>query len=112
MVKKAMKSAAPAVKKTTKRRAPESFKSYIFKVLKQVHPQTRISKMSIAIMNNLVVDTFDKIAVEAGRLCKMNKSMTISSRGVQSACRLVLPGELSKHAVSEGTKAMTKFTQA
>ena len=111
MAKKVMKSAAPA-KTMKRRRAPESFKSYIFKVLKQVHPQTRISKMSIAIMNNLVVDTFDKIAVEAGRLCKMNKSMTISSRGVQSACRLVLPGELSKHAVSEGTKAMTKFTLA
>ena len=113
MAKKVMKSAAPAVKKTMKRRrAPESFKSYIFKVLKQVHPSTRISKMSIAIMNNLVVDTFDKIAVEAGRLCKMNKTATISSRAVQSACRLVLPGELAKHAVSEGTKAMTKFSQA
>jgi histone H2B len=24
--------------------------------------------------------------------------------------RLLLPGELSKHAVSEGTKAVTKFT--
>ena len=41
-----------------------------------------------------------------------DKSMTMSSRDVQSAVRLVLPGELSKHAVSEGTKAMTKFTQA
>ena len=28
------------------------------------------------------------------------------------AVRLVLPGELAKHAVSEGTKAVTKFTQA
>lgn len=24
--------------------------------------------------------------------------------------RLILPGELAKHAVSEGTKAVTKFT--
>jgi histone H2B len=25
---------------------------------------------------------------------------------------LILPGELAKHAVSEGTKAVTKFTSA
>ena len=41
-----------------------------------------------------------------------HKRMTMGSRDVQSAIRLVLPGELAKHAVSEGTKAMTKFTQA
>ena len=107
--KKVMKK---TVLKTKKRRAPESFKSYIFKVLKQVHPQTRISKKGIAIMNNFVTDTFDKVAVEASKLCRMNKTMTLGSREVQSAVRLVLPGELSKHAVSEGTKAMTKFSQA
>ena len=34
------------------------------------------------------------------------------ARAVQTAVRLVLPGELSKHAVSEGTKAVTKFNQS
>jgi histone H2B len=29
---------------------------------------------------------------------------------MQTAVRLILPGELAKHAVSEGTKAVTKFT--
>jgi histone H2B len=105
--------AAPAVKRTyKKRKGPESFKTYIYRVLKQVHPETRISKKSIMIMNNLVTDTFDRVANEAGKLCKMTKTATLSSRCIQSAVRLVLPGELSKHAVSEGTKAMTKFSQA
>ena len=103
----------PVVQKTMKkRRAPESYKSYIFKVLKQVHPKMRVSKKGIAIVNNFVTDTFEKIATEAGKLCKITKRSTFSSRDVQSAIRLVLPGELSKHAVSEGTKAMTKFNQA
>merc|ERR1712159_893075 len=31
---------------------------------------------------------------------------------IQTAVRLILPGELAKHAVSEGTKAVTKFTSA
>lgn len=35
---------------------------------------------------------------------------TLTSREVQTAVRLILPGELAKHAVSEGTKAVTKFT--
>ena len=110
---KATKSAPKAMaKKSFKKKRVMSFKSYIFKVLKQVHPETRISKKSIAIMNNLVTDTFDRVANEAGKLCRMTKTSTLSSRCVQSAVRLVLPGELSKHAVSEGTKAMTKFSQA
>ena len=106
------KKPAPVVKTMKKRRAPESYKSYIFKVLKQVHPKMRVSKKGIALVNNFVTDTFEKIATEAGKLCKITKRSTLSSRDVQSAIRLVLPGELSKHAVSEGTKAMTKFNQA
>ena len=102
-----------AVKKTVKRRkGVQSYNSYIFKVMKQVHPETRISKKGIAIINNFVTDTFEKVALEASKLCRIHKRGTISSRDVQSAVRLVLPGELSKHAVSEGTKAMTKFSQA
>ena len=34
----------------------------------------------------------------------------MTSREIQTAVRLILPGELAKHAVSEGTKAVTKFT--
>ena len=37
---------------------------------------------------------------------------TLSSREIQTAVRLMLPGELAKHAVSEGTKAVTKFSSA
>eukprot|EP00618_Florenciella_parvula_P013133 CAMPEP_0119492504 /NCGR_PEP_ID=MMETSP1344-20130328/17028_1 /TAXON_ID=236787 /ORGANISM="Florenciella parvula, Strain CCMP2471" /LENGTH=448 /DNA_ID=CAMNT_0007527843 /DNA_START=31 /DNA_END=1374 /DNA_ORIENTATION=+ len=36
----------------------------------------------------------------------------ISSRSIQIAIRMVLKGELVKHAVSEGTKAITKWTSS
>ena len=49
-------------------------------------------------------DIFDKIAVETGNLARYNKKPTVTSREIQTAVRLILPGELSKHAVSEGTK--------
>ena len=105
---------APKVSGETKkkRKGTETYNSYIFKVLKQVHPQTRISKRGIQIVNNFVTDTFERIAMEASRLCRITKTQTLTSRDVQSAARLVLPGELAKHAVSEGTKAMTKYNQA
>ena len=109
-MKKVAKKSAPVAMK--KRRGITSYKSYIMKVLKQVHPETRISKKGMTIINNFVEDTFEKIASEASKLCRIHKRATMSSRDVQSAIRLVLPGELAKHAVSEGTKAMTKFSQA
>jgi histone H2B len=63
----------------------------------------------MAIMNSFVNDIFERIAMEAGRLARYNKRQTITSREIQTAVRLLLPGELAKHAVSEGTKAVTKY---
>ena len=96
-------------KKRKKRVNTTSYASYIYKVLKQVHPDTGISKKSMVIMDSFVHDLFEQIASEAGRLARYNKKSTISSREIQTAVRLVLPGELAKHAVSEGTKAVTKY---
>jgi histone H2B len=79
-------------------------------VLKQVHPEVGISKKGMSVMNSFINDIFEKTVTEAGRLSRYNKKQTLSSREVQTAVRLVLPGELAKHAVSEGTKAVTKFT--
>ena len=88
----------------------ESYSVYIYRVLKQVHPETGISKRSMSIMNSFINDVFEKISLESAKLIRYNKKQTLSSREVQTAVRLLLPGELAKHAVSEGTKAVTKYT--
>ena len=90
----------------------ETYKIYIFKVLKQVHPDIGISSKAMGIMNSFINDIFEKLAQESSRLARYNKKPTITSREIQTAVRLVLPGELAKHAVSEGTKAVTKFTSS
>ena len=102
---------AKAVVHHSKRRA-ETFSVYIYRVLKQVHPETGISKKSMSIMNSFINDIFEKVANESSKLVRYNKKHTLSSREVQTAVRLILPGELAKHAVSEGTKAVTKFSSA
>ena len=98
--------------KKRKRKRKESYAIYIYKVLKQVHPDTGISSKAMSIMNSFINDIFEKIATEASKLARYNKKPTITSREIQTAVRLILPGELDKHAVSEGTKAVTKFTSA
>ena len=98
--------------KKRRKKRKESYSIYIYKVLKQVHPDTGISSKGMSIMNSFVNDIFERIAGEASRLGHYNKRKTISSREVQTAVRLLLPGELAKHAVSEGTKAVTKYTSS
>ena len=94
-------------------------------MLKQVHPDTGISNKAMAILNSFVNDIFERIATEASsefrststslsslmlppELASYSKKSTISSREIQTAVRLILPGELAKHAISEGTKSVTK----
>ena len=63
------------------------------------------------IMNSFINDTFDRLAGESSKLVRYNRKRTLSSREIQSAVKLLLPGELAKHAISEGTKAVQKFTK-
>ncbi|KAF8397763.1 hypothetical protein HHK36_016685 [Tetracentron sinense] len=101
--KKLPKEAASTDKKKKKRskKSVETYKIYIFKVLKQVHPDIGISSKAMGIMNSFINDIFEKLAQESSKLARYNKKPTITSREIQTAVRLVLPGELAKHAVSE-----------
>ena len=110
--KPAVKKPATGDKKKRRKTRKESYSIYIYKVLKQVHPDTGISSKAMSIMNSFVNDIFERIATESSRLAHYNKKHTITSREIQTAIRLHLPGELSKHAVSEGTKAVTKYTSS
>ncbi|NXQ71009.1 H2B protein, partial [Quiscalus mexicanus] len=98
----------------------EAFSVYIYKVLKQatavgvpqVHPDLAISSKAMSIMNSFVNDMLERLAAEASRLAQYGHRATLTSREVQAAARLLLPGELARHAVSEGTKAVTKYTSS
>ena len=78
---KGKKRAQKDVKHQKKRRT-ETFSVYIYRVLKQVHPETGISKRSMNIMNSFINDIFEKIALESSKLVRYNKKHTLSSREV------------------------------
>ncbi|KAK7925028.1 hypothetical protein WMY93_007338 [Mugilogobius chulae] len=98
--KKAVTKTAGKGGKKKRKTRKESYAIYVYKVLKQVHPDTGISSKAMSIMNSFVNDIFERIAERP------------PAWEIQTAVRLLLPGELAKHAVSEGTKAVTKYTSS
>ena len=95
-----------------RRKQHETYNIYIYRVLKQVHPEIGVSKRAMQVLNSFVTDIFDRICSEAGKLCQYSGKHTLGAREVKCAADLVLPGELAKHAGSEGNKAVNKYTSS
>ena len=92
-----------------RRECRKSFHTYIHRVLKRVHPNIGISKKALDVMNSFVIDTFDKIATEAGGVVSKDKRATLRAREIQTALRLAMPGQLGRFANEEGTTALQAF---
>ena len=63
-----------------RRKGKQTYGIYVYKVLKQVHPDVGISSKAMAIMNSFLNDLFGQIAGEASRLAHNNKNATVGSR--------------------------------
>lgn len=90
------------------RKGKRTWTVYVYRTLKQIHKDIGMSSKGMRVVNSFVQDIFERIAVEAASLTRINKTKTLSSREIQTAVRLVLPAELAKHAMAEGTKAVAK----
>merc|ERR1712021_286734 len=77
----ARSNAAPKKTITRRRRRTETFSVYIFRVLRQVHEKTGISKRSMSIMNSFINDLFERISAEAGRLVRYCVSSGLDTGG-------------------------------
>jgi len=51
------------VKRRRKRR--ETWALYVYKVLKQVHPEVGVSRRAMNVMNSFMDDAFDRLCAEA-----------------------------------------------
>lgn len=92
-----------------KKKNKENYKSFIYKVLKQIYVHVGISSKGMQTLNDLVVDMFERIAFEAAHLCKVSKRATLQANDIEAACKLIISGDLAKHAVTEGKKAIFKY---
>ncbi|GKB45932.1 ribonuclease H-like domain-containing protein [Tanacetum coccineum] len=77
-------------KKKRHKKLVETYKIYIFKVLKQVHPDIGISSKAMGIMNSFINDIFEKLAAESSKLVRYNKLFTLSLVRFTTAVRIGL----------------------
>lgn len=110
---KVIKGVHDKKKKKKNRNTRVTWQTYIHKVLKTVHDDDcRLSHQAMSILDSFANDLFERISTEAVRLLRMNNKRTLTSMEIQTASRLVLPGELCKHAIQDGAKAVSKYQHA
>ena len=63
-------------------------------------------------MNTMCSDKFDQIMAEGRMLVINGKKSTLSSKDVETACKLTIPGELGKGAITQGRQALKERAQA
>ena len=103
-------SARSAIRKP---RRKERFHNHLYKVLRQVQGwDISISARAMGVMNEMANHSFDRIMDEASRLVRYSGKATLTEREVQMAVRLVLPGELARHADKFGTKRIDRSYKA
>ena len=78
-------------------------------MLRQRQTGLSLSHDSVNSLDSFVKDMFERIAEEAGRLARYNKRRTITHEDIEAAVRLLLPGELRKHAITEATKSLIRY---
>ncbi len=100
----------PVAQKKRSRKRLETYSIYIYKLFKLRYPGWAMSSKAMNIMNSFVKDLFERIAAEASKLVQYSNSKTLTSREIKTAVRLVIPGELADHSVSEGTKALIRYS--
>lgn len=100
------KAAKRTVSKKVARKGKKSFKSFIAKVNKSSKKGLTLSSKAVKVLNSFVNDMFDRIAVQAASVARASKQSTLKASTVQTAVRLTLPADLSRHACGAASKAV------
>ncbi|KAI8803666.1 histone-fold-containing protein [Cladochytrium replicatum] len=87
------------------------FRGAVFKVLKITHPDLQISNRSMQVMNSLCNDILEQLSNEASSLVKKQHRKTMQCFDLQTAVKLIYPGELHKRAVSQGYRAVSRMNE-
>jgi histone H3/H4 len=100
-------------KSNRKHKRKYNLESYINKIA-NTEQDIHLSSEAKNILNNIAVNVIERTAEAANLFNIYQKRQTCTSREVQSAIRLALDQstmthELAKHAISEGTKAITNY---
>ena len=79
--------------------------------MKQIKPETGISKKAMELFCQIIADLFERIMDEGRKLTLFSKKSTLSSKEIETTIKLLFKGELAKHAINEGRQSIAKFIQ-
>ncbi len=85
------------------------FDTFTYRVLKEVHPSAGMTGESLAATNHIVKYLIKELVTKWNRLMLTTDLKTIKDREIQAAVPFVLKGELAKHAIAQGVKAVAKY---
>ncbi|KAH8603684.1 putative Core histone H2A H2B H3 H4 [Trypanosoma vivax] len=104
--KKSVTKASKGTKRA-RRNPKRTWNVYVSRSLRSINSQMSMTSRTMKIVNSFVSDLFERIATEAATIVRVNRKRTLGARELQTAVRLVLPADLAKHAMAEGTKAVS-----
>ena len=68
-------------------------------MIKEAKPEFNVSKKSMSMATSIIDDLFVKIMDEARKILIFSKKQTLSSKEVETAIKIVFPGEIQKLAI-------------
>ena len=107
-VSKKAKKSKKSLKKATKNEpkdTDEIFSPYVVIILNIVHPDLHIPDSGIKDLNTLLIKIYKKLVAESIK----NSQSELDQLCIENAVRSFVPGDLAKHGICEGNKAVAKF---
>lgn len=89
-----------------------NFRTNTYRVLKQVHPDRGIASLAKESLNLMLHDLGRRVVCKANELVKHSKKRTITGNEIIYGAKLVVPGELFRHAEAEMVKTLTRARNA
>ena len=86
-----------------------SFVPYIYRVVKQVHPDIGITVEAMNVMRSLVDYLAISILKRTKALMQLGKRQTVSSKEIRTGTQLSSPEEFGKYAAGAGARAVTMY---
>ena len=83
-----------------------TYNTYLKDVLKELHPDVGISIKAMGVLNSMTCEVLDRTAAESARLHRLSKGVTLGTREIQTALRMLCSGVLARGAIQAGTKAV------
>merc|ERR1712232_169398 len=98
-------------KKSESSKVKTYFGSYISKIMKQVNSEMKLGRSALNVIDSIIFETFLQFSDVMVSLKAKEKAKTLSTKDVQAAVKLICNGELQKHCLMEGAKAIVKYTE-